>query len=389
MAKSSYERILDSVESVLERNQLLIKQEKEIQGVLQPVFKDAYESIKRWLQDVSELKREHSSIQKEWQDTSDESRTKRMVHVNGIQWASYRPQQLSKLLTFSDCYKGQIKNKHISKESLFAKRFIEALLKRVELELLPVVVFSDGFFIYDSGDVCIFTIPYLFYNSYVRWVNLAHEVGHLFIKRKCQLDVEKLGSILIERVSDVAKEMERGKAQELMSNILGKLIMWLDRWADEIASDCIAVFLCGIGYMNETIMQSFQDMFQSGSGSHPPTGLRLACQIEIVERMGVDVTNLQQFRENLPQFSEDPIMESLTDLNLAPLIITWVLEHDCISKLKSNWTKITTAVTEFKDGKTPKVDLDIGFGALSYLTNQMPTKTSFEKLRNKSEKNGE
>ena len=101
------------------------------------------------------------------------------------------------------------------------------------------------------------------------------------------------------------------------------------------------------------------------------------------------VTNLQQFRENITQLSEDPIMDSLSDLNLAPLIVTWVLEHDCIAKLKSNWTKITTALSEIKDGKTPKADLDIEFSALAYLTTQVSTKTSFKKLRRKCEKNSE
>lgn len=382
LSKSSYERILLSVESVLGRVQLLIEQEMKRDGILQPVYEDAFDRIKHWSDDVSDIKREHPSILEEWFEHNSEIDAKRMVHVDRIRRASSRPQQLNALLTFSDCYRSQINNEHISGELLFATRLIEALLKRVQLEISPIVVFSYGFYTYDAGDVCIFTIPYSFYKSYTRWVNLAHEVGHLVIRRKCHLDTKELGMVLMQRIIENTEDMEREKAEILLTIVMENLLLWLDRWADEIVSDCIAVFLCGIGYMNETIVQSFQDIFQGNPGSHPPTALRLACQIEVIERMGVDVTNLQQFRENIPQLSEDPSMKYLTDLNLTPLIVDWILEHECISNLKGSWQKIITAMMEYRDGKTPKVDIDIGFGALSFLTNEIPTKTNFEKLKN-------
>lgn len=389
MPKSSYQRILDSVESVLKRVQPLIEQKKEGHSILQPVFEDTLESTQRWIQGVTKLKSEHSSILETWAEESDEAIANRMAHVDGIQWAAYRPRQVNGLLTITDCYKSQVGKEFIARELDFATRLIQALLKRVGLDLHPVVVFTDAFFIYDAGDICIFTIPYSFYNSYTRWVNLAHEVGHLYIRRNCKLDKEKLGDVLAEHVKNSLEVMERKKAEAIMNTVLGSLIIWLDNWVDEIVSDCIAVFLCGIGYMNETIMQSFQDMFQGGSGTHPPTSLRLACQIEIIERMGVKATNLQQFRENIPKMKEDPISDSLTDLNLASPIVDWVLSHDCISQLKLTWEKIIVTISDFKNGKMPTVDLDIGFGALAYLSDFMPTETSFEHLMDQTSITGD
>lgn len=108
-----------------------------------------------------------------------------MNHISNIQQAAHRPHQIDALLTFADCYKSQVDEKHLEKDLLFAIDLIQSLLKRLGLDLQPVVLFSDGFFTYDAGDTCIFTIPYSFYDSYVRWVNLAHEVGHLYIRRKC------------------------------------------------------------------------------------------------------------------------------------------------------------------------------------------------------------
>ncbi len=385
LPKTSHERKLDSVESILKRIQPLIEQEVKSHDVLRPVLEDAIERTKSWIQEVSELKSEHASILKTLTEDSEEATLKRIEHEDRIRRAADRPRQLNVLLTITNCYRSQVGIEFIDRELDYATRLIKLLLKRVGLDLHPVVVFTDAFFLYDAGDICIFTIPYSFYNSYIRWVNLAHEVGHLYTRRICKMDLDKL---IPDLTSHVMNNVTKLKQNVNAIDILKRLVIWLSNWIDEIVSDCIAVFLFGIGYLNETVMQSFRDMFLGGSLTHPPTSLRLACQIEIIERMGIKSTNLQQFRENMPTMKEDPVSDALTDLNLSTFIVDWILSHNCISQLKLTWKKIIQAISNFKNGKMPAVDLDIGFGALAYLSDFMSTETIFEHLLNQSTKTG-
>jgi hypothetical protein len=130
-----------------------------------------------------------------WSDTSEASVLERKVHVERIQNAIYHTYQLSTLLSYSDCYKIQSECQYLAKDRTFAARFVQVLLERVGISLNPIIVLSNGFYLYDSRDTCIFSIPYSAFQSYERWVNLAHEVGHLFIRRKCRLDRKKTRNI--------------------------------------------------------------------------------------------------------------------------------------------------------------------------------------------------
>jgi hypothetical protein len=175
--------------------------------------------------------------------------------------------------------------------------------------------------------------------------------------------------------------MKKEIPDESLDEVINGIFTWTIPWAEEIASDCIALFLCGIGYMNEIVLYASSNTFGNGSKSHPPTSFRSACQIEILERLGIDVTNLQHFRESIPQLSQDSLSKTLTDMKLVPTIVHWVLEHVCISHLESNWHKILEATSELKDGKTPVGDMEVNFAALSYLTMYMSTELGFSHLR--------
>lgn len=382
MVSSHSDRVMQSVQSILEKMLELIScRKKEDISKLHPLLEDARERMQRWVTDISELRQEHATILKDFNKREEDAMARRLAHVDAIQHAAYQPHQFSRLLTFLDCYISQRESEDIVCEARFATRLVTGLLNRVDLNIETILVFADGFFVYDAGKTAIFTIPYSCYRSYEKWVNLAHEVAHLYLRHSCTLDTDKLGGVLVGRISKHAKNLEGKEMEKLFNQALPSLIGWLSNWADEIASDCIAVYLCGIGYMYETILHSFESMLERGSKSHPPTDLRLACQIEIVERMGVDVSSLEQFRKEASNLESDPIMDSLTELNLAPLIVDWLLEHDCISSLESSWSAVSSAANEYNRGQTPPVDIDIAFGALAYLARQNSVDDEFEWLR--------
>jgi len=377
MKKDTYELKLDSIEFSIQKARQFVEIEKQMESVLQPIFEHIYEWAGRSLADIGEIKEEHHEMLSKRDSGDEDAAITWEYHVDRIDKADNRQYQMSMVLLFADCHKSQSTKKHLVKDKILAKAFINSLLTRVELEIEPIVVFGNGFYVYDAGDLCIFSIPYCYLQSYEKWINFAHEVGHLLLKRKCSSDKMKLTKLLVDSLI---------KAPEDWTETIKALISWTDMWSQELLSDCIAILFSGVGYVNETILYSVNDRIDLGTKSHPPTGFRLAIQVEFLERLGLDVSKMEYLPSDPLDFTGNLFDKALLDYNLAPIVVDWIMGNECIKKLKSSWQSILNAIDMIREGEEPTMDFDVAFSALVYLTMYVSTESGFEFLRERAQR---
>ena len=372
--ESGYSTMIMSSEWFLQNSLALIESFTSGPVEIQPFVESLVERTHSWISVIPDLKSKHDQVLNEWSTKDTDTMAQRFAFIDDISSLLYFQHEIDNLLVCLSCYLNQKDNPLIKREAEFAGKLLDTYLNRLSLDTSPLVIFTDQFSFHSAIDNWIFTIPYAFYNSYPKWVYLAHEIGHLYKRKNCQISIE---SLLPTLISSIVKE----NITEREAEVFTILSFWMSSWLEEIISDYLAVRIAGPAYLQECLVESFKKIMYPLSQTHPPVQIRLACQIKLAHRLGEDVKSLERFMKPDP-IKLDPLVKGLTTEKLAPSILDWLGEQKCITKVDSNWERVKKTILEYKQGKHPSEDFDIRFSALSVLSLYSNTQKYFENLRN-------
>ncbi len=250
----------------------------------------------------------------------------RMEHLVGA------PFRRSAELVLLQSYVNQQTMSEVHQEAEFARLLIHSMMNDLEIELVPLVVFSDHYQFLDLKSHFLIAIPFAYLHRYDRWWALAHEIGHGFYNRNKDIDTDELLKLLAKSIpEEVMKEYE--------ANTSEMLLMWVRNWLPELIADLVAISLFGMYYLVE-VRHIDTVEFGIGGVTHPPLSFRFSCLRHILKQKGIDVDKLGEIFDKPTKPWRDPVLNALLGERLAPIFIEWVLKQPLYARLEFRWDEI-------------------------------------------------
>ncbi len=292
------------------------------------------------------------------------------------------PRELSGIVSAISNWCAQKQHYDFSLDNSFAQFLAKRILRKMNLEIEPRIIFGTRFSVVDIGNEIIIEVPFVYIRWYSKWLGIGHEIGHIyrgnnreFIKH---FDTINLLQILIE---NLPKKMKQDPNSEMAKLIIN----WVFRWSGELIADFVAVAACGPGYIVSLILEHFSDPTMTVLDTHPPTDFRVACLVEAGEQFGQNVDSFKDYRESESAiFAKlDRIQSRLINEQLIPNFVKWMIQQPRLCNLQFDWKKSLETRDLLFNGQKTNAPFEIEFGSLALLELERDTTNLYEDLKNR------
>jgi hypothetical protein len=226
----------------------------------------------------------------------------------------------------------QQRSDEIRRESDFAEKLISSILCDLEIEAIPIVVFTTQAQYLNLNTHFVITIPFSHFRSYDRWWILGHEIGHHYYRTHHDFDIDDLFKHLVECIPEDVWSENKEKIEQL-------IYIWIRNWLPELIADYIALSLFGFYYIIEVRhIESIE--FGMAGVSHPPLSFRHSFLYNIMAQNDINLALIEEFREEEQSNRFNPILNSLLSNEISTFLANWVLNQ--YSEIEFRWNEIET-----------------------------------------------